>query len=339
VPTRAPKDTPAGPLLSILVPFVRAQGLDPAELLAWAGLTEDDIASPDHRIPLDTYVRLWTWVHEHLPDAGLSFHCARTVSEPELGVMAYAASRCTTFRESIEVSQRFARLRTAFTVAELELHGDEAHWLLPLPPRVARLRGIAESTLAAWVEVCNRMLGPGRLRPRRVAFQHPAPADLRLYHEVFRCPLTFGEPVTRMVTDAAVLDVPLRAADPRLRDYLLEHAQRLLDKLPAEEGLADAVRRLLAEELRGGDPSPARVARRLATSERTLQRRLQAEGTSFAALLDEMRRELALSYLHDPKLAVYEIAWLLGYTDPSTFHRAFRRWTGSTPQAWRSAAA
>ncbi|HWO08502.1 MAG TPA: helix-turn-helix transcriptional regulator, partial [Polyangiaceae bacterium] len=79
----------------------------------------------------------------------------------------------------------------------------------------------------------------------------------------------------------------------------------------------------------------ALIARRLGLGERTLQRRLRDEGTSFAALLDEARAELARSYLGDSKLAIFEVAYLLGYSEPSAFNRAFRRWTGKSPREYR----
>jgi AraC-like DNA-binding protein len=126
----------------------------------------------------------------------------------------------------------------------------------------------------------------------------------------------------------------LRTADPLLSRVVLRHAEALLAERPAAaETTAGSVRRILTRLL-GDDEagcSLAAVSTSLHMSERSLQRRLADEGVTFDALLDELRRELALRYLADEKVAIAEIAYLLGYSEPSAFHRAFKRWTGTTP--------
>jgi AraC-like DNA-binding protein len=97
------------------------------------------------------------------------------------------------------------------------------------------------------------------------------------------------------------------------------------------------VRQQLVERLRDGEPEQGAVARPLGLSERTLQRRLRDEGTTFGALVDDVRLELARMYLGDPELAIFEVAFLLGYSEPSAFNRAFRRWTGASPSEHRRA--
>src|SRR5262249_39669466 len=132
-----------------------------------------------------------------------------------------------------------------------------------------------------------------------------------------------------------LLERPFAAPNPSTHAYLERHAARLLEALDPERW-SDRVRRTLAENLRRGTVQQAQVARRLAVSERTLQRRLGEEGLSFAGILDAVRRDLCLGYIAEPSLAVYEIAFLLGYSEPSALHRAFRRWTGESPQAYRA---
>jgi AraC-like DNA-binding protein len=112
---------------------------------------------------------------------------------------------------------------------------------------------------------------------------------------------------------------------------LNRHAAELLEKLPQENGIVDGVRRALAESLRGGDASISAVSKRLGMSARTLQRKLSDLGTSHQELLDDMRRDLSRKYLQESGMAICEVAFLLGFSDTSVFHRAFRRWTGETP--------
>jgi AraC-like DNA-binding protein len=117
--------------------------------------------------------------------------------------------------------------------------------------------------------------------------------------------------------------------------YLERHADALQARVPDADSLAGRVRKCLIARLRDGEPEQPTIARALGLSERTLQRRLRAEHTTFAALLDQVRSELASMYLLDPQLAVFEVAYLLGFSEPSAFNRAFRRWTGKTPREFR----
>ena len=118
------------------------------------------------------------------------------------------------------------------------------------------------------------------------------------------------------------------------------HAEALLAKLPSlTDSVVDRVQRVLSGVLGEGDASLGAVARKLRMSERTLQRKLAEESASYDALLDAMRHELAVRYLADRKIAIAEVAYLLGYSEPSPFHRAFKRWTGVTPSEARKRAA
>jgi AraC-like DNA-binding protein len=131
------------------------------------------------------------------------------------------------------------------------------------------------------------------------------------------------------------LDRPLVRADAGLCAVLERHARELLERLPRATSLSGRIRQLVAGDLVKGVPSPAEVARRLHMSGRTLQRRLREDGTSHRALVDELRRDLAMRYLGEREIGIAEVAFLLGFSEASAFHRAFRRWSGTTPSAYR----
>ena len=131
----------------------------------------------------------------------------------------------------------------------------------------------------------------------------------------------------------------LAGEEPAGQRVVADHAEALLATRPAlAANHADRVRQVLASRLGAGVTTLAQVARQLKMSERSLQRRLAGEATSFEVLLDEIRHQLALRYLADPRVAISEVAYLLGYSEPSPFHRAFRRWTGNTPGERRARA-
>jgi AraC-like DNA-binding protein len=171
--------------------------------------------------------------------------------------------------------------------------------------------------------------------PLKVGFQYPQPEDVSAYHRLFRAPLEFEQPINFVIFDAALLDQPFPKANPGLFAVLDRYIIELLKKLPRQENIVDSVRQEISDGLRGGDAGLEAIALRLSIAPRTLQRKLKEAGTSHQELLDEMRRELSIHYLQERQMAVCEVAFLLGFSETSAFHRAFKRWTGTTPGEFR----
>lgn len=173
-----------------------------------------------------------------------------------------------------------------------------------------------------------------QLKAAYVAFTHD-PDDVSEYARVLGCPIRAGASSNAWAVSKEALRLPLRRRDPALRRWLERQAADMLARLPAGSDARDEVRRVLATQVTAGDISIGVVARRLATTPRTLQRRLAQSGTSFDALRDDARRQAAEVYLADATLSIGEVAYLLGYSEPGALHRAFKRWHGTTPQAFR----
>jgi AraC-like DNA-binding protein len=190
--------------------------------------------------------------------------------------------------------------------------------------------------LAAMCLQVARTLTGMTVAPQSVAIAAPRPARTDELERFFAAPLRFDAPLSALTLSSEQLALPMRKADPALLAVLTRHAEEILARLPAAPGRwIDQVRRALVESFRAGDPDLAGVARRFAVTPRTLQRRLREEGSSFQTLLDDARHDLALSYLRDPRRTTSEVAHLLGFHEASAFYRAFHRWTGLTPAAFR----
>jgi AraC-like DNA-binding protein len=177
----------------------------------------------------------------------------------------------------------------------------------------------------------------GRLNAAYVTFTHD-PDDVSEYARVMRCPIRAGASANAWALPQEALRLPLRRRDPALRRWLERQAADMLARLPPGTDVKDEVRRVLATQVTAGDIGIEAVARRLGTTPRILQRRLAQSGTSFDALRDDARRQAAEVYLADATLSIGEIAYLLGYSEPAALHRAFKRWHGTTPQAFRQRA-
>jgi AraC-like DNA-binding protein len=169
-----------------------------------------------------------------------------------------------------------------------------------------------------------------------VCFEHRQPGAVAAHKRIFQAPVRFSTTRTELVFEARLLALRIPEADPALAELLQRNAQALLGTSCNGNTVADAVRRAIAETSGPGELTLSAIARKLGTGARTLQRRLHEEGSSFHQLVHETRSTLAQNYLRKHNLAICEIAYLLGFSQPSAFHRAFQRWTGVTPRAFRN---
>lgn len=328
-------------LLSALVAGVFecavALGWDRKALLEEAGLDAALLADPDARVPYEHDLRLWTVLSQK--PVGLAI--GERLGMAGLGVLGYAMRHEATVGQALEWLQKFRALVHPEVVPRIERRrGPEGErFVFTRPPTAdfARLREPVYAQAAASVAVMRALTGRPALRARWVAYPLPRPDDPERHEKYFGCPVSWGAPEFAIAFDATVLELPLPRSDPLLFSYLARRAEALLAALHDQASVASRVRQQIGAELADGDPRLAAVAKRLAMSERTLHRRLKDEQTTFAALVEEARRERAMLLLEDRFLSSSEVAFLLGYAEPAAFFRAFRRWTGQTPQAWRSA--
>lgn len=299
-------------------------------------------AGPDARIPLALEQALWDEAARRTGDAAFGLHAAELLRPGAFEVLDYAVRTAPTVRAAVQRLVRYNRI--VHDTAEFTLHEQGGLARIEHALRgggVTQSRHGAEFTLAA-VLVLGRQISGSNLRARAVAFHHGRAPDAVIAEHVrlFGVEPRFADRVNALELDSATLDLGCPASDPALSRVIERHAEALLAAMPPlATGVADRVRALLAGALGVGDATLSRVAAKLKMSERTLQRKLAEESVSFDALVDDFRRELALRYLADPKIAVAEVAYLLGYSEPSPFHRAFKRWTGITPTEARRRAA
>jgi AraC-like DNA-binding protein len=180
-----------------------------------------------------------------------------------------------------------------------------------------------------------RMMAGSQWTPQEVQFTHQAPHDSSEHLRVFHAPVSFGSASNAFVINREFIERQVPAANPRLYKILKQYLERVLNEMPAENGLIASVRKAIAELMRDGAPKLARVAMKMAMNPRTLQRQLREYGVEFKELVDNTRRLSALNYLRNSTNTLTEIAFLLGYSELSAFNRAFKRWTGSTPLNFR----
>jgi AraC-like DNA-binding protein len=304
-----------------------------AAILRDARVDPASLDAPDAAIDLAALQRLLAGAARTTGDAAIGVRFAAQVPWSELGVLGFVLLHSPTVGAALGNAARYASLQNSAARITLTVDAGAAIVAYDVHGPERPDQG-AELTLALLTRICREAQGRG-WAPREIQLRHRAPADPRPQREYFAAPLRYGEPTDALLLDAADLRRPMHAADAALLPILLRHADDCLARMPRTDDLTADVRAAIATALRGGDASIAAVAAALATTPRTLQRRLADQGQRFAAIVDATRFALARRYLADPALSLTETAFLVGYHDLSAFSRAFRRWTGETALAAR----
>jgi len=320
-----------------VVDGLAALGHDPAPILAAAGLADADWDDPDAHVPTAAAFTMWQHAVERTGDADVGLHVALAAPLSAFDVSAYVMLASPTVGAGYERLSRYQRLIHSATRILIEpCAGERTAIRHVLPGGLAVPRQSAEFLLAIWLRG-GRTAASSDWRPAAVRFAHAAPPSTSELERFFGVEPDFAAGENALVVDAALLATPCVRADPALLAILDRHVADLLQRLPQGASLADRVRSVVAAELRGGAaPTQEIVATRVRRSVRSLQRGLAAEGASLSAILDAVRHELALRHLAERRLSIAEVAFLLGYEELSSFYRAFRRWTGTTPGDFRA---
>ena len=325
----------SGALRKLVTHAADELAIDPTALLAELAIEPAALADPDHRVPIATLHAAWNVVVARVPRADGAVLGAERYAVGDYGLVGFVAMASATLDEAFDHFVRYSGLWTdepKFARAGTTVRATYRHAFPDSP-------GKRLGTEAAFTEIIQsaRLLTQLRITPRAVRFTHQAPKDVAAHTAFFGVDVVFGAPENALELRAEDLALPLPRADAQLGAFLREAANKALAQRDgAPESLLDRARAIIAEELARGVPSIDVVARKLATSSRTLRRRLEESGTSFRELLDATRAELARSYVRDRKMPLAEVAFMLGFSEPSTFHRAFKRWTSMTPAAWRA---
>ncbi len=306
-----------------LVRYLEAAGLAREKLLERAKLSDADLQDEDGRVTDTQLSALWA-AGEALGDQNLGLHFANTLrSARAFGMVGYLARATSTLDEVFERLDRFHAL-LGFAKTHLERRPDGLTLTLAFHPRIQGQRHGTEAAIAALLIAARASTGTA-VAPKVVRFEHAAPPSRFEHERLFGCPVVFGAKAYAMEFTKEALALPLRSRDRHLAKYLESAAEKKLEK-EVPVGLSGEVAFAIERGLPGSVSSLEEVAKAMAMSPRTLQRRLSDEGRTFAEVVDEVRKKLALAWLDDGKLTKSEIAFRLGFQDPSALRRALKRW-------------
>jgi AraC-like DNA-binding protein len=317
-----------------IVAAATARGVSEAELCAAAAIAPAELHDVDARIDVTRYFALWQAAVSATGDATFPLAVAATWGATH-NLLRFICMSSANLGEGFERASRYLRVLTNAVSWPLEWREDRMVLAMVrregAPPAEVRF---AEEFGAAEIATLARAFTGAPWDPVELRFTSPEPAHAAALRTFFRAPVRFGCERAEVHVALASLRLPLVKADPATVSFFEDYIDKILRAGQPSRGFVDDVRHAIGDGLRGDAPTLDGVAAQLGTSGRTLRRRLSAEGQSFQGLLDEMRFSIAKEHIEGGRLSLPEISFLLGFSEPSAFHRAFRRWTGTTPQAY-----
>lgn len=332
------KVTVAASLVADMAAYLRAHGVDADAVCRRAGIDPHAPADRVERVDGLVMSALWREAIAASGDPDLALHTGVTFQPGALDIVGYVMLSSHTAADALRRGARLIRLLND----GLDIELDAGQRLTTLRVRVLtphhdmfrdHIRQITEVLLVGTVHQL-RLLTGRPIVPHAVSFSHPRPGTGTDEHlRLFGVLPVFDAPECTLVLQSRDLAVTLRSTNVQLLGSFTKHADAALAALDSSAPLTARVTHALVTLMKGEAPTVTRVATTLAMSARNLQRGLAAEGTTFQLLLDEARRELAIRHLSEPNATVAHVAWLVGFSEPSAFHRAFRRWTGHSPRA------
>lgn len=313
-----------------------AQGIDVPTVFARAGVNSARLECPDERFGVDEVSRLWDVAVASSGRADLGLDRVLASRYGNFDVVGFAMLSSPDLRAGLEGMSRYMAVVSDAASLDLQPGPSDACWVLlggtgnvrPIPRQREAYGMLTVLMLCEW-------LTRRPMKALAIEWRFPEPPESARYRAVFDCPMRFGQPENRALLCGADMRQPLPS---RNASMLALHDAMLRTQLEALGGarFSARVREEIVRRLPGGEPRCDEVAASLALADRTLQRRLHDEDTTFATLLDEARRELACRYLAEEHRPLCGVADLLGFSDPSNFYRACKRWFGEPPSQYRS---
>jgi len=309
-------------------------------LLDFAELDRALLEDPDNRIPYEKLLRLWVAAGRESGDEFVGLRAAMQVRAEDYELLGYLIRTCPSVAELLAGFTRYQRLLADAIEIRPHFEGMAIRVVYEVPLGYQLPRPVAEYVMGVLMVLLRAALDED-IAPLEVCFAHPEPASLALYDEMFRCPLRFATTGQSVLLELD-LEREMRRSDSDLHRILRRHADQLVESAGGDDFVA-RVSRLVEQRLLSGGTygeegliDTDEVAKALAVSPRSLRRQLGERGVNLKSMVDSLRREAAMHYLASSKMSVGEIGFLVGFSEPSAFHRAFKRWTDQTPAAFRA---
>lgn len=317
--------------------YLKSLNVDADKFLVSIGVDPESVKAPDIRIPIDKYLFIQESAAEFTHDPCFGLHMGEYAVAGSWSILGYLMMNCATLGEAMEKSGRYSRIIGNLIESSAHLRFTKLKLVFNTPPHAPKMsRHCFESTFSSLVRIVRTLTGK-HLNPSEVTFIYPKPESTSEYERVFCCPVLFGHKENSMTVDLALGKTPILMANTELLAYFEKFAQDFITNIDRQKEFTRAVTKIILAHLDDESLTIQKVAREISMSVRTLQKRLEEEGVIFSDLLQEIREKLAKQYLRED-YTVEQITYLLGFSEPSVFRKAFKKWSGVTPREYREGA-
>lgn len=328
------------------MPFVRnvlmaalKKGGDLQTLCHEVGVTPEMLEQPDAKANMEQCTKVWEVALRHTGDHFLGLHMGEVTPPGLAGMVGYLMESSPDLLTAYQSLQQFHKVMTNAEDVFLEIQDAEARYYVE-PAAIWHLlsveaaRQMVDHSMSASVHI-NKMLIGKMIYPLRILLRYPRPQNIGEYLRIFKCEPLFNQNCNCLVYRLRDMKTPIIGHNPILNKFFRELLEKEILKTHRRESFANEVRRAILQNFDQVLPQLNDIVQCLHISSRTLQRKLQEEGTSFQQIFESVKLELAIAMLKNPSLTVNEIAYKLGYAEPSVFRRAFKKWTGTSPKAYQ----
>ncbi|MFO7678543.1 MAG: AraC family transcriptional regulator [Chloroflexota bacterium] len=321
-------------VLAQLFLYLDSLQMDIDAFLRSLDIEPETVRSPDAYIPVETYLRIQDEAAAYINDPYLGLHMGEFAQPGSWSILGYLMMNCQTLGEAFEKSGRYQRIIGNMIDAHTQFGLGKVRVVYFTPPHAPQMsRHCFEATFSSSVHLARTLSGLP-LSPNEVTFTYPEPGSRAEYERIFNCPVRFGHKDNSMTLDMRMGNLPVRMANPSLLAHFEQYARDFLAQMDRNDATSQAVTTIILAHLDDESLSIEKVAREMAVSVRTLQKRLEAEGMVFSSLLRDIRQQLAQKYLRE-NYSVEQITYLLGFSEPSVFRKSFKKWLGVTPREYR----
>lgn len=309
-------------------------GVSVPALLDQCGIERRILEDPDARIERDTFIKLMLLVMEQTQDEFLGFGQGRKSKPGTFSMMAHAVINCPNLEAAVERGIRFYDLFDLSLSSRLIREGDSARLVTRVDPRLDFRDVIIETLLFLSLRFMSWLVGKV-VEPEALYLDYEPLGGDDEYRFMFNCPTHYGSDVNQVVFPAHYLDLPLVHNELSLSKFLRDSLAQLFDGNVHNVGLPAQIRAIISNEYGNHFPDFTEICEKLGMTPQTLRRRLKEGNTSYQEIKDAIRKDASIYYLSKPELSIDEIALLMGFSEASSFHRAFKKWTHQTPSAYR----
>jgi len=323
-----------------IIHFASLHGADLKELISVSGVSHEILGSEECQLESSVYNNVIDSCLSQTGDTYFGLHLGESLNLSAAGLVAQITQTSETIKQALQYACDFAQLACSSLPMRLSEEKDcyklvltpEPLWLSQSESAVKQtIDGTLVFTIREYHELTRK-----RHFPLHIHLPFARPKSTEEYERLFQCPITFGKDECAMFFDKSHMEEQIVTSDYQLLQVLVAHAEHRIKAINIEQGFFEQVKASVVSLIKPEFPSLEQVASHFNMSTRTFQRRLAQEGHSFKEIIEELRKEFALSYLEKTSLSISQIAYLLNYNDASGFIRSFKRWTGLTPKAWRS---